>query len=115
MQYCSNCCLLCEDRCPLCGRKKLREPLENDPVYLISKNAMWAGAVEDLLQSSHIPYEKRGVLGCGITLRTGVGMETYNFFVPYGAYKRSLKLMEELPCENSGSDTEENSANGPEK
>lgn len=33
-------------------------------------------------------------------------METCNFFVPYGAYKRGLKLVEELPCESGGSDTE---------
>lgn len=100
MLYCSSCSVLCEDQCPLCGSKKLREPLENDPVYLITKDSICAGMVEELLQDNEIPYEKRSVFGCGVTLHTGTGIETYNFFVPYGAYKKSCRLLKELFPEN---------------
>jgi len=94
MFYCEKCKLLCtDDECMNCGNKKLYEPKENDPVYLITKDVMWSGTVEDILNQNNIPYLKEGLLGAGITSKAGYAVENYQFFVPFGAYKKSKELL----------------------
>jgi len=80
-------------KCGHCGSNKLREPKENDPVYLITKNIVWSGGIEDILTENNIPYLKKGLLGAGVASRTGYGMEDYKYFVPFGAYKKSKELL----------------------
>jgi len=94
MLYCKRCNLLCANKkCDRCASNKLCEPKENDPVYLITKNVVWSGGIEDILTENNIPYLKKGLLGAGIASRTGYGMENYQFYVPFGAYKKSRELL----------------------
>lgn len=94
MLYCENCmALVYENQCPSCGTKKLREAKENDPVYLITKDAILSASIEDILNQNEIPCQKRGILGEGIISRLGYTFETYHFFVPFGAYKKSKELL----------------------
>ena len=91
MLYCAKCKRLTDDdRCPRCGRKKLREAEENDPVYLITKDAMISASIEDILHQNNIPCQMQGVFGVGIF--TGLGY-TNHFYVPYGAYDKSKELL----------------------
>lgn len=93
MLYCENCmCFASENECPSCGSVKLREAAENDPVYLITKDAVFAGAIEDILSQNEIPCLKQGLLGAGLAARTGYA-ETYRFFVPFGAYGKARELL----------------------
>ncbi|MCL1952500.1 MAG: hypothetical protein FWF60_06695 [Oscillospiraceae bacterium] len=94
MLYCKKCMLLCAgEACGRCGSRKLCEAKENDPVYLVTKNIVWSGGIEDILTENKIPYLKQGLLGAGVTTRTGVGMEDYRYYVPFGAYKKSKELL----------------------
>lgn len=94
MRYCGNCMVLCgEAECPVCGRRTLRSPQENDPVFLVKLNSFQARLLEDALHEAEIPCEKRGQLGRGMTLRLGEGMEEYSFFVPFGAYEKSREIV----------------------
>lgn len=94
MLYCENCMLLCPDtECFSCGRAELREPKENDPVFLLTKDALLSAGIEDILNKNGIPCQKRGELGEGIISRIGYTKETYQFFVPYGAYGKSKELL----------------------
>lgn len=96
MLYCRDCQLLCEQECPQCGSRSLREPQANDPVLLGVFEPAIAFGVESILKDNHIPYEKFGNLGAAVTLYVGTAMETYRFFVPYGEYRKSVTLVEEL-------------------
>ena len=94
MLYCENCMRFASDiECPFCGRKKLREARENDPVYLIAKDAILAGSIEDILSQNDIPCLKKGLIGAGITSRIGTANETYQFFVPLSAYGKAKELL----------------------
>ena len=100
MLYCKPCKLLCADeKCGRCGNKKLHEPKANDPVYLITKDILWSGGIEELLTANNIPYLKEGLLGAGVTARIGYGMESYQFYVPFGAYKKSKELLADIFAE----------------
>ena len=100
--YCEKCKQLTNnDRCPRCGRKKLREAKENDPVYLITKDAMISASVEDILRQNNIPCQKQGIMGVGVF--TGLGY-TNRFFVPYGAYNKSKELLANFFTEEDSAD-----------
>lgn len=95
MLYCENCMYLAPDAaCPSCGRKKLREPRDSDPVYLITKDAIIAASIEDILIQNGIPCLKKGLIGAGITSRIGFTNEVYRFFVPFGAYGKAKELLD---------------------
>ena len=110
MWYCSSCQVLCEENiCPLCGKRKLRQPKENDPVLLSVVDTGKDVLLEEILQENDIPYQKSGNLGSALTLYVGVGMEKYRFYVPYGAYQKSRELLEDLLAASAPNFETENS------
>ena len=96
MLYCEECQRLIAPQeiegCPECAGE-LREPVENDPVLLVSVPSLQATFVEPLLQDTGIPYSKVGDLGVGFTMRGGDTLEMYRFYVPYGAYDKARELI----------------------
>jgi len=85
-----------DPHCPRCGSAKLREPREDDPAFLISKEALWAGGIEETLKQNGIPCLNKGLLGAGFTARIGYTAEVYEFFVPYAAYDKAKELLAEM-------------------
>lgn len=88
MLYCPDCQALCaeERRCPSCGRKKLRPPEENDPVFLLTADETKAGVIKAAFQTAGIPFEER-TAGLGGPPDILVGASVYTnkrIFVPYG-------------------------------
>ena len=90
MLYCSKCKRLTDDtsiipsRCEHCGSRKLTPTTEDSPVFLTSKNALWAGMVEDVLKDHNIPCIRKIEIGDGITESIlGYGIEKYSFYVPF--------------------------------
>lgn len=73
------------------SRKK--EPGGNEPFLLTETDRMRADMIEPILKDSGIPYERRGVLGAGVTINAGARLETYRFYVPYGAYEKCKELL----------------------
>lgn len=97
MFYCENCMLLCDGiYCPKCESKRLREAKENDPVYILTRDALWSGGIEETLKENGIPCIKRGIRGAGITERLGYTSETFEFFVPFGAFEKSKEILGEI-------------------
>ncbi|MEI6101911.1 MAG: hypothetical protein WCP73_08745 [Eubacteriales bacterium] len=93
MLYCEDCmCLTEENECPFCGNKKLREARENDPVYIITKDFIFAESIEDILTQNNIPCIKKDLMGAGLAARTGYAT-TYQFFVPFGAFAKAKELL----------------------
>jgi hypothetical protein len=97
MFYCEDCMLVNDEPvCPRCRAKKLRCPEENDIVYLLTREALYSGGIEEILKENGIPCLKRGVQGAGITERLGYSTETYEFFVPYGAYEKAKEIIKDI-------------------
>ena len=99
MKYCENCKRLVDscEKCWQCETKNIREPMENDEVYLTTKDSFFSNWLEDVLKQNNIPCLKKGTFGAAMLLRAGVSnIETYDFFVPFGEYERAKELEEEL-------------------
>ncbi|HML46697.1 MAG TPA: hypothetical protein PKE04_08110, partial [Clostridia bacterium] len=60
---------------------------------LISKDSIWSGMVEDILNQSNIPFLKKGTLGAGLAANVGFAMETYRFYVPQDVYDQAVDLL----------------------
>ena len=94
MLYCEICMTLTDqDKCPGCKKKKLRPPKDNDPVYLLTQNAIWAGAVEDILREGDIPCLKQSEQRSAFTIIMGEITATYRIFVPYSAYQAAKERL----------------------
>lgn len=92
--------------CPTCRRVYDREqgacdscdgPLrpckDNDPVLLVSVPYMKTLLIQPLLDESGIPYTMESDHGVGFAMRAGTLLETYRFYVPYGAYAQCRDLL----------------------
>lgn len=102
--YCEKCSRLFEGghgACPSCGSKKIRYPRVDDPCFLTEKESVWGDMLADVLSQNGIPFEKRPVLGAGLALRLGQGMERYRFYVLHGRLEEAWALTQALfPEEN---------------
>ncbi len=101
MKYCPKCMTLCEEKCRLCGSKKVVEPDDCSPVYLISQNFVFIGAIEDLLKDHGIPclrHSRHAEAALSVTL--GHVQEMWDFYVPYGKLDEAKELMDMLFSED---------------
>lgn len=95
MLYCGRCQLLCSEEntvCGTCGRE-VRMPKPNDPVLLIKTDLLHGNMIEPLLKDHQMPYSKIGERGAGLSMYGGSMLETYRFYVPYGAYVKVRELI----------------------
>ena len=107
--YCENCCILfAENRCPVCGNKKVRIPEPDDYCFLTEKEMIWAGMLEDVLKQNGIPYFTKQMLGAGLALKIGPMSERCRFYVPYSHFQEADELVEALfaPVQEKGKETD---------
>ena len=107
--YCENCCILfAENRCPVCGNKKVRIPEPDDYCFLTEKEMIWAGMLEDVLKQNGIPYFTKQMLGAGLALKIGPMSERCRFYVPYSHFQEADELVEALfaPVQEEGKETD---------
>ena len=96
MLYCEMCMMLAqpdEKTCPECRYKKLRRPGENDPVYLLSKEMLWSGGIEEVLKENGIPCMKKSAQGSVINVIFGHFGDVLHFYVPFAALEKSKELL----------------------
>jgi hypothetical protein len=107
-RYCPNCHILVWDtRCPVCGKNWLEEPLPNDYCFLMEKDAVWAGVLEDCLRQNGIPCLTQSAKGAGLTVKTGSMFDSIRFYVPYFRFHEAQDLAEQLFAESGDQITEE--------
>lgn len=95
--YCEKCHSLIEGKkCPVCGSKKVREPLGDDLCYLIEKEMIWGEMLADVLKQNEIPYLYKESLGAAVTIQIGAMLERYRFFVAFSHYERAKDIVEGL-------------------
>ena len=96
-RYCPNCHVLVHAlRCPVCDRKWLEPPMQEDYCFLGEKDSVWAGVLEDCLRQNGIPYLTQNALGAGLTSKMGTMFERTKFYVRYAHYRKAQELEEEL-------------------
>ena len=97
MMYCEYCSHLAEEnRCPVCGRRNLREVREKDPCFLTEQDFIHTGILEDVLQQNGIPFLKKNVLGAGLSIKVGPMLDRGRFYVAYDMLPKAQELVEEL-------------------
>jgi len=96
MLYCEICMILVqpdEAKCPECRHKKLRPPVGNDPVYLLSKEILWSGGIEEVLKENGIPCLKKSSQGTAFNVIFGQFGDVMRFYVPFAALEKSRELL----------------------
>ncbi len=103
--YCGDCQVAFEgDQCPVCGRKKVREPLSNDACFLCEKQMMWAEMLAEALKNNDIPVFLKKRMGMGMALKVGLMMEHCKVYVPFSCLQKSEEIVDELFSETIESD-----------
>jgi len=74
----------------------VREPLSDDPCFLVEKEMIWDEMLADVLKQNDIPFLYRESLGAGVTIQIGTMLERYRFFEPYFHFKRAKDIVEGL-------------------
>lgn len=97
VRYCPNCRILVNGiRCGICGKRWLEEPKEEDYCFLVEKEPLWAGVLEDCLKQNEIPYITQNTMGAGFTSKAGMLLERIRFYVPYCAYTQAKDVEHRL-------------------
>lgn len=95
MNFCESCNIACEDeRCPKCGRKKLREVNENDFCLVARVNRFLGDDLKDWLEKENIecvlmPY------GSGVRARFALPLESYLLYVRYKNLEYVRQILKE--------------------
>lgn len=119
--YCPECKRLYDEaeKCPVCGKRRGREPQADDPCFLISVGAIWSEMVADLLKQNEIPFEQKSSKGAALAMLTGLLGETFDYYVAFDRYGEAKELTdaffaqseseaeEEIEEEETGEDEEE--------
>ena len=93
MFFCERCNMLMqENRCTVCGKKKLREVQGDDFCFFVALNADKARYFEENLKLENIPV---ALLGAGLDLRTRTS-GTFKIFIPYGFFDRAKEIYDLL-------------------
>lgn len=103
LKYCEKCEILTENtECPNCNSNKLREPNDNDPVFLCEKQVTWAEVLKEVLEKNDIPVVFKGELGAGMSMKLGKMAERMKIFVPFSRFKEAEKILDELFSADKG-------------
>lgn len=95
--YCEKCLVVYTgELCPRCGTEEGREPLPNDPCFLVSKEKLWSEVLADVLRQNNIPFLEKSSLGAGMALKVGPLYEQIDFYVPYGCLYEAQAIVADL-------------------
>jgi len=95
-----------EEKCPECRNKKLRPPVGNDPVYLLSKELLWSGGIEETLKEHGIPCMKKSTQGSAFNAILGQFGDVLRYYVPFAALEKSGELLADFMEGGEGGDEE---------
>ena len=107
--YCPECKRLYDEaeKCPVCGKRKGREPQSQDLCFLMSTNAIWVEMISDLLSENEIPFQKVSAQGAAMAMYTGLFTETFDFYVPFEKYDEAKELTDAFFAQNAEEESEE--------
>ena len=95
MLYCERCGLLYDgEKCPQCKKAHGREPREDDLCLLAEKGQIEADMLADILEQNGVKSLLKGSQGAGLSMYTGLMLETFRIYVNYSDLDRAQELME---------------------
>lgn len=96
--YCANCRNLSDDpaRCPVCGSRKLREPLPEDICFLAEAAPITGSMLADVLEQNGIRVLSSSTIGAGMAMRAGAYFERFRYYVRYDRLAEAREIAEEL-------------------
>lgn len=97
MMYCERCKRLFEGTtCPDCGKARwAREPLPEDPCFLVERGAPWDGMLKDVLDQHGIPHMDHSRLGAALGMRAPL-IQSNRIYVRYDDLDRAGAIVDEL-------------------
>ena len=96
MLDCPGCKRLYEGAaCPVCG-KAGREPQMEDACLVYSGGQIWAEMAADVLRQNEIPSMCQNHRGAAMAVFTGMLADTYEVYVPFGAFEQADGILTEL-------------------
>ena len=92
--YCPNCQIIFSEavRCPVCGRKKVRESLPEDICFLTEVTPVFGGMLKDVLEQNEIPVLSNSNIGAGMAMRAGSMFERIKLYVRYDNLQRAKEI-----------------------
>ena len=96
--YCSECQNIVDEqmKCPVCGNKKLQQPMPQDICFLTETEPIPAGMLKDVLEQNHIPVLSNSSIGAAMAMRAGSMFERIRFYVRYENLAEAKQIVEEL-------------------
>ena len=96
--YCTKCRNISEkaERCPVCGSRRVREPLPEDICFLTETAPIAGDMLRDVLEQEGIPVLCQSTLGAGLAMTVGSMFERLKVFVRYDSLERAREIAEEL-------------------
>ena len=96
--YCPNCQIIFSEavRCPVCGRKKVRESFPEDICFLTEVTPVFGGMLKDVLEQNEIPVLSNSNIGAGMAMRAGSMFERIKLYVRYDHLLRAKEIVNEL-------------------
>ncbi|MBQ9299239.1 MAG: DUF2007 domain-containing protein [Clostridia bacterium] len=96
--YCPNCQIITDEnvRCPVCGRKKVRDPLPEDICFLTEADSIPAKMLKDILEQNNIPVLSNSNIGAGMAMRAGSMFERIKCYVRYDNLQKAKEIVEGL-------------------
>ena len=95
MNFCESCNLVCEnERCPKCGRKKLRAAREDDFCFVAQVDRIFGDNLKNNLENDKIecvlmPY------GTGVCSKFALPLESYLLYVRYKHLEHVRQILKE--------------------
>ena len=97
IMYCEKCKkLISQSICPICGNKDIRIPEERDICFLVEKDHIWSGMLEDVLKQNNIPVFVQSNIGAGMAIKAGALFERIRFYVPFLYLEAANTIVNEL-------------------
>ena len=94
MLYCESCrSIVEEEKCPVCGSRKIREPEENDACLLAGVSYVESSILSGLLNEKEIPFWTQAAG----SIHHGPMMYPHAVFVLYRHWAEARAVLEELP------------------
>lgn len=96
--YCENCHSVFPESstCPLCRKRNVRLPQNDDLCFLCEVRGLMATVVEDVLQQEGLRFIKRPVYGAGISAVTGQFLDSMRFYTVYSEYEKGRELVDAM-------------------
>lgn len=115
--YCEQCRRLtdAEGRCPVCGNRNLRPPLDEDWVRVYEGIQIWADMACDVLKQNEISALAQSSRGAAMAVLTGMYSDTCEVYVAYKDYSRADEIMRELFSPDAVVEDEAQDAEGGEE